>query len=156
MGQVKEKTTMGASGSVENLQGLDFSLYETEENSEGFLHLETSHGVQARVIMSILPNEKIIKCTRIDMTEKNFAFSHRWEDRSQGTDTYHVHCNDETPFPCQLTAEEVHHLQYYLDSLGQGLWLDYVCIDQSSDTDKVAQVTARFSVALLELLWLLL
>ena len=83
-----------------------------------------------------------ISCTRAIPVEKFHALSHRWQDRIHNT-IWQVYVDDENPYECNLTLEEATNLQMYLDSYGPGLWLDYVCIDQSSSADKNAQVIDR-------------
>ncbi|RHY07771.1 hypothetical protein DYB37_009495 [Aphanomyces astaci] len=98
----------------------------------------TGTDAQARVIVSLSSKDRVIKCTRVTISHSHFAISHRWQTRVQ-CDTYTVHCDHEPPYTCELFPEEVVNLEQYVTSLGN-IWLDYVCIDQSSDSDKIAQV----------------
>ncbi|KDO27591.1 hypothetical protein SPRG_06859 [Saprolegnia parasitica CBS 223.65] len=100
---------------------------------------DNAPAAQARVILSIQRHDATIHCTRADISPAHHAISHRWQDRNE-TQTFTVHCDNEPPYVCELLDAEVGNLEALLSRLGQGLWLDYVCIDQSSSDDKVAQV----------------
>ncbi|OQR91223.1 hypothetical protein ACHHYP_04866 [Achlya hypogyna] len=101
---------------------------------------DAAAGAEARVILSISVGDATIVCTRSDISASVHAISHRWQDR-KGTTTYTVKCDAETPYSCELLPQEAENLCQYVEQLGPGIWLDYVCIDQSSNDDKVAQVT---------------
>lgn len=96
--------------------------------------------IKPRMICSLDFTAMTISCTRAIPLENFHALSHRWQNRTDNT-IWQVYVDDEAPYECKLTLEEANNLQLYLDSYGPGLWLDYVCIDQSSADDKNAQVT---------------
>jgi len=94
--------------------------------------------VQARVIVSFDKSNKVVHAKRSQITNKVFALSHRWQDRP-GSDQWTVECDGES-YPCELFDEEVMHLDSYARKYGN-LWLDYICIKQGDEDDKIAQVS---------------
>ncbi|ETW05346.1 hypothetical protein H310_04284 [Aphanomyces invadans] len=127
---------MGGGGSIEQGHVAPPSIeYHTDIPASS---VTTGTDAQARVIRSISSSDRVIQCTRVTMNSSHFAISHRWQNRAQ-CDVYTVQCDDEPPYTCELFPDEVVNLEQYVAKLGY-VWLDYVCIDQSSDADKVAQV----------------
>lgn len=95
--------------------------------------------VKPRMVLSIDFHSRTIFCKREVPTNKFHALSHRWQKRDANT-SWTVNVENEEAYNCQLTIEEAKNLDYYLTNFGKGIWLDYVCINQSSSDDKNAQV----------------
>jgi hypothetical protein len=105
---------------------------------ESFYHYSDST-TKPRIIISLDFDLRTIFCKRAIPVESYHALSHRWQNRSNDT-TWHVSVEHEGTYDCQLTNNEAENIKFYLTQYGPGLWLDYVCIDQSSSGDKNAQV----------------
>ena len=100
--------------------------------------------IRPRTIYAIGLDTKIISCKRETPSEANHAISHRWEGDARDNPMYlqwTVEVEGEDPYGCRLTIDEATHMHIYLSKYGQGLWLDYVCINQGSNDDKNAQVS---------------
>jgi hypothetical protein len=135
---------MGAAGSIEV-----YNQVEVQNQDEGDIHEEASfqEPVLPRVIVRIDTHQQRIFCTKQELTKAHHCFSHRWENRENCL-VYTVECDDGEIYECKLTSEEATNIEGYVGSLGPGLWLDYVCINQNNDSDKVAQVSIMGNIYL--------
>jgi len=110
-----------------------------DDFSEEVYHL-TGNTVKPRMVYSIDFYSREIFCKRDVPTNKFHALSHRWQNREENT-SWTVKVDNEETYECQLENEEAKNLDHYLKTFGQGIWLDYVCINQNSADDKNAQVS---------------
>ena len=104
----------------------------------------SNSNIRPRTIYAIDLDGKIITCKREIPSEANHALSHRWEGDARDGPMYvqwTVNVEGEDPYSCRLTIDEATNVDLYLSKYGQGLWLDYVCINQGSTDDKNAQVS---------------
>ena len=95
-----------------------------------------------RVIINIDKETYTIHVQRMPLHKQVHALSHRWINRDKdGIQTWTVCCKDEQDYEALIYPHEVSHLQSYLKQFQVPLWLDYICINQSSNSDKNAQVS---------------
>jgi len=98
---------------------------------------------QARIVTDINSSNHSIECQRANITSKVHALSHRWQERD-GSTKWTVHCEGES-YTCQLFPQEATNLENYVEKYGP-LWLDYICIKQGDENDKIAQVSIMGSI----------
>ncbi|KAF0700195.1 Aste57867_9249 [Aphanomyces stellatus] len=104
----------------------------------------SSTALAPRFIASINLSSSSIHCTRVTTIQPtHFALSHRWQDRSSATcNSFTVFCDHDPPYTVSLTLVEATNILSYLTQtlVGDGLWLDYVCVNQADKADACAQV----------------
>jgi len=94
---------------------------------------------RARIIRSVDFDKKVFYLETKPLSYSIWAFSHRWELRVE-CETWTVKC-DQEEYTCLMFRHEVENISNYLAMPDcEGLWLDYICINQNDEQDKCAQV----------------